>query len=57
MAGEADDEQPRCAGDRRGGDDDESAGDAGFDSYDLPAPIAADCETDIDGAITASPSA
>src|SRR5215207_11744181 len=49
MTGEADDKQPRCAGDRRGGDDDESAGDAGFDSDDLPSPIAADCETDVDG--------
>jgi hypothetical protein len=35
VAGEADDKQPRCAGDRCGGDDDESAGDAGFDSDDL----------------------
>src|SRR4029453_465235 len=38
MTGEADDKQPRCAGDRRGGDDDESAGDAGFDSDDFRAP-------------------
>src|SRR6185369_5113093 len=48
MTGEADDKQPRCAGDRCGGDEDESAGHAGFDSDDLPAPIAADCETDVD---------
>src|SRR4051794_31215698 len=49
MTGEADDEQPRRGGDRCGGDEDESAGDAGFDGDDVPASIAADCETDVDG--------
>jgi len=31
VAGKADDKQPRCSGDRCGGDDDEHAGDAAFD--------------------------
>ena len=43
----ADDKQPRCAGDRRGGDDDEHAGDAGFDRKN-GAPSVGDCETDVD---------
>ena len=39
VTGEADDKQPGRAGDCGGGDDDESAGNAGFDSDDLRAPI------------------
>ena len=46
MAGETNPKEPGCAGDRCGSDDDESAGDASFDSDDLPAPIAPDCEMD-----------
>ena len=47
MASEADDKQPRCAGDRSGGDDDEPAGDAAFDSEDDPASVG-DCKADVD---------
>src|SRR5437764_5242076 len=47
VAGETDDEQPRCVCDRRGGDDDEHAGDTGFDGEDCSASVG-DCETDVD---------
>jgi hypothetical protein len=48
VAGKADDKQPRCAGDRCGGDDDEHAGDADFDGENGAAPVG-DRETDVDG--------
>src|SRR5919109_5192288 len=47
VAGETDDEQPRCVCDRRGGDDDEHAGDTGFDGEDGSASVG-DREADVD---------
>ena len=39
VARKADDKQPRCAGDRCGGDDEERAGDAAFDGENDPASV------------------
>jgi hypothetical protein len=47
LASEAGDEQPRCACDRRGGDDDEHAGNTAFDGEHRPATVG-DYETDGD---------
>lgn len=44
---ETGDKQPRCACDRRGGDDDENAGNTAFDSENGPASIGTR-ETDVD---------
>src|SRR5438105_1401429 len=47
VASETDDDQPRCARDRRGGDDDEDGGDAAFDGENGSASVG-DRETDVD---------
>src|SRR6266508_6730218 len=47
VTSETDHEEPRCACDRRGGDDDEHAGNTGFDSENGSASVG-DRETDID---------
>ena len=47
VPGESNDEQPRCARDRRGGDDDERGGNTAFHGDDDPTSVS-DGEADVD---------